>query len=141
MRHLNWPGVSPSLFLPTNLLEKAFVHIDNTRKLGGWSRVEHGKFFDQIIRSDSLLHSETAMQSSLFTEILINDYSPVVHCWGHNPHMCSDQVWKLLTSIFLSFFGIIWELSLVASVCEKTSTIPQADSNSVTITSSFIPLS
>ena len=77
------------------------------------------------------------------TEILINDCfaawtvhshaatSSVVHCWGHNPHMvCSDQVWKLLTSIFLSFFGIIWELESVSSLFSLWGDIKHSTSHS-----------
>lgn len=77
------------------------------------------------------------------TEILINDCfsawtvhshaatSSVVHCWGHNPHMvCSDQVWKLLTSIFLSFFGIIWELESAGSLFSLWGDIKHSTSHS-----------
>ena len=101
--------------------------------------------FDQIkIRSDSLYPTtQYCILLLCKTEILINDCfaawtvhshaatSSVVHCWGHNPHMvCSDQVWKLLTSIFLSFFGIIWELESASSLFSLWGDIKHSTSHS-----------
>ena len=91
----------------------------------------------------TLLHSTACILLLCKTEILINDCfaawtvhshaatSSVVHCWGHNPHMvCSDQVWKLLTSIFLSFFGIIWELESAGSLFSLWGDIKHSTSHS-----------